>query len=465
MLYVKKKRVFYISSIIILIIIIAVIMSNCGGDGITGINPAVPTLPPSTPEHTPTPANTSTPGSTTPSPTTGNTAGLIQPSALVYKGAFRLPEGSRGTDWTYSGAAMTCNPSGDRAGTSDGYEGSLFATGHPYQMYVSEINIPVPVISSSKNVNELNTATTIQIFHDVREGLFSESDGFDQAFLRVGMEYLPQQGEQTTDKLYFCWGQHLQEGQTGPSHTWCELNLSGPQIAGPWAIAGRENYTTNDYMFAIPESWASINTPGKLLATGRFRDGGQGGQGPSIYAIGPWNQGNPPSAGTELENIPLLQYETAYTSGGHTMSNYHQSDEWNGGAWLTSGGRSAVIFVGTKGTGSCWYGFADGTVWPDEPPYPPEGEGERGWWSTGFKGQIMFYNPSDLASVAKKTIEPYEPQPYAVLDIDQYLFHIQSGQQKYHLGAISYDRGGGYLYIMEPFADGEKPVVHVWKVN
>lgn len=465
MLHIKKKRVIYSSLIIILIIIIALAMADCGGDGITGINPSVVTEASSTPENTSIPSPDSTPGSTTPSPTPGsiNPTGLIQPSDLVYKGAFRLPEGSGGTDWLYSGAAMTFYPKGDPGGPSDGHRGSLFATGHPYLMYVSEITIPVPIISS--NVNDLNTANTLQTFHDVREGLFSESDGFDQAFLRVGMEYLPQQGEQTTDKLYFSWGQHLQEGQTGPSHTWCELNLSNPQIAGPWAIKGRENYTTNDYIFAIPEAWASINTPGKLLATGRFRDGGQGGQGPSIYAIGPWSQGNPPSVGTELENIPLLQYETAYTSGGHTINNYHQSDEWNGGAWLTSGSKSAVIFAGTKGTGSCWYGFADGTVWPDEPPYPPEGEGERGWWSNGFKGQIMFYNPSDLASVAKKTMEPYEPQPYAVMDIDNNLFHIQSGQQKYHTGAVSYDRGGGYLYVMEPFSDGEKPVIHVWKVN
>jgi len=66
--------------------------------------------------------------------------------------------------------------------------------------------------------------------------------------------------------------------------------------------------------------------------------------------------------------------------------------------------------------------------------------------------------------VAKGTMEPYKPQPYATMDIDQYLFHIQSGQQKYHLGAVSFDRSRGYLYIFEPFADGEKPVIHVWKV-
>jgi len=458
----RRNGIIYLGLIVISIIFVFFTMTDCGGGGTGIINPPVINTPSFVPSTAPTPTSSTGPITPTTTPGSVNPTGLIQPSDFSYMGAFRLPEGSGGTDWTYSGAAMTCYPGGGLSGSSMG--GSIFATGHPYLMYVSEISIPQPVISSSKNVNELNTAGTLQSFHDVRGGLFSEADGFDQSFLRTGMEYLPKQGGQTSDKLYFSWGQHLQEGETVPGHTWCELNLASPQIAGPWSIAGRENYTTNDYIFSIPEDWGASNTPGKLLATGRFRDGGQGGQGPSIYAYGPWGQGNPPPPDTALQNIPLLQYESVYTEGGHTLNNYHHSDEWSGGAWLTADNKSAVIFAGTKGTGNCWYGFADGTVWPDEPPYPPEGEGERGWWSSGFKGEILFYNPSDLASVAKGTMEPYKPQPYATMDIDQYLFHIQSGQQKYHLGAVSFDRSRGYLYIFEPFADGEKPVIHVWKV-
>ncbi len=392
-----------------------------------------------------------------------NSLSLIQPENLVYMGAFRLPEGSGGTGWEYGGAAMTYYPGGDPGGPEDGYGGSIFATGHPYQMYVSEINIPVPI--TSRNLNDLNTAETLQPFSDVRLGLFSEADGFDQTFLRVGMEYLPKQGSQNSDKLYFCWGQHCQEEAKGPSHTWCELNLSSPKTAGPWIIHDRMNYSTSDYLFEIPEKWACENTPGMLLATGRFRDGGQGGQGPCLFATGPWNEGNPPPPETCLANKTLLMYETAYTGSSHIMNNYHHSDEWSGGAWLTAGDRSAVIFVGTKGTGDCWYGFSNGTVWPDEPPFPPEPGGERGWWSTGFKGEIIFYDPSDLAAVAKGEMEPWEPQPYASMDIDNYLFNIKSPQQKYHTAAVCFDRTRSLLYVFEFLADGDKPVVHVWKVN
>jgi hypothetical protein len=80
-------------------------------------------------------------------------------------------------------------------------------------------------------------------------------------------------------------------------------------------------------------------------------------------------------------------------------------------------------------------------------------------------GQILFYDPSDLAAVAKGEMGHGEPQPYATLDIDEYLYHIESSQQKHHVGAAGFDRGRGLLYLFEPLVDEDKPVVHVWKVE
>ena len=57
-------------------------------------------------------------------------AQLIQPSDLVYQGAFRLPDVGGDCDWTYSGHSMTYYPQGDPSGPVDGYPGSLFATGN-----------------------------------------------------------------------------------------------------------------------------------------------------------------------------------------------------------------------------------------------------------------------------------------------------------------------------------------------
>ncbi len=388
---------------------------------------------------------------------------LIKPQDLEYMGAFRLPEGSNETSWEWGGTASAYYPYGDPEGPNDGYPGSIFATGHEWEQQISEISIPAPVISRDKDINDLNTAVTLQEFHDIKGDLFGYLE-----IPRVGLEYLPKQGEQTTDKLYYCWGQHMQEGDDGPSHGWFELDLSDPQIQGPWKIDGQIKYVTADYIFAIDVEWASANTPGKLLATGRFRDGGQGAQGPSLIAYGPWNEGNPPSSGSSLSNIPLLLYSSVYhdMEGVYAVNDYHHSDEWSGGAWLTFGGKTAVLFAGIKGLGDCWYGFYDGTVWPENPPYPEEGPGERGWWSDDFTARMIFYDPSDLAEVARGEMESYQPQPYAVMDIDDILYNIPEYELR-HLGALSFDRENGIIYLFEFRGDyeNEKPLVHAWKIK
>jgi hypothetical protein len=386
--------------------------------------------------------------------------GLVQPSDLGYLGAFRLPDSpgmpeNVGWEWSSWASGATYYPGGDPSGPNDGYPGSLFGVGHDQTQYVSEVSIPVPVDSATKDVSELNTATTLQSFHDIRGGLFS---GLEMP--RVGLEYLPPQGAQTLGKLYFAWAPHMGEGDTNPSHGWCELDLSNPQTAGAWRIGDYWNYVTGDYLFTIPQPWADLHTPGMRLATGRYRDGGQGAQGPSILAIGPRNAGNPPASGTTLSAVPLLLYGNAYQADPPSMDDYHHSDEWSGGAWLTAGAKSAVVFVGTKGQGDCWYGCADGTR---APPWPPGCD--RGWWSDTFEGQIIFYDPADLAAVAAGTMETWVLQPYATLDIDDVLYNVTSDQQKYHLGAAAFDGERGLLYVLEPLVDEDRSIVHVWRVE
>lgn len=381
----------------------------------------------------------------------------ILPEDLVYVGAFRLPDdetGSYAKSWNYGGHSMTYYPYGDLNGPDDGYPGSIFAAGHAWEHQVSEIDIPVPIMSEIKNLNDLNSAKTLQSFQDLM-------DVSDLEIPRTGLAYLPSQGSQTTPKLYFCWGYHMQDGPPDLTHGWCELDLSTPQIQGGWYLAGLpphiQNMSTNDYMSEIPSEWADTHTPGMRLATGRFRDGGWSGQGPALFAIGPWNQGNPPLSGAAIQNVPLILYSSTYSydSENHTMNNHHHSDEWSGTAWITAGDKSAVIFVGTKGFGDCWYGNPEGPCLECE---------NRGWWSDEFRGQFLFYDTSELAEVAAGIRQPWEPQPYATMDIDRYLFNITSNQQKHHVNACRFDRISGVLYVFEYLADGDKPLIHVWKV-
>jgi hypothetical protein len=400
----------------------------------------------------------------------GAMASPLLPEDLVYRGAFRLPP-PIGDDlgWTYGGGGMTYYPSGDPTGPNDGYPGSIFGIGNDLQFQISEVSIPGPKISPSKNLDELNTASTLQGFSDVLGGLFQPTSA---DWIIGDLEYLPRQAGQTTDKLYLTFGEHFQWEST-PSHGWCDLTLANPRPAGPWYLSDYENFATDDYLFEIPSSWADQYTPGLRLATGRFKDGSLGGSGPALFAFGPWNEGNPPPPNTRLTRVvPLLMYGKGYVPGeeGKVMQGFTHADRWSGGVWITSGERSAVLFAGTKGRGNAWYGFANGVVWPMEgsgpyPEIPPPPNDERGWWADSFEGVLLFFDPQDLAQVAQGTMAPYEPQPYAELNVDPYLYHIQGSLRWDHVAAMSYDRTRGILYLMEPFADGDQPLVHVFQVR
>lgn len=408
-------------------------------------------------------------------------AGLIQPTDLVYLGAFRLPEGSNDTDWTYGGNALTYYPQGDPGGSGDGYSGSLFGTGNDGQLYVSEISIPAPVVSAGKNLGDLNTAVTLQPFTDIFTGLFGY---IEQP--RLGMCYLPAQAGQSSGKIHFCFGLHLQDTGFDASHGWFNTDLGNPQTAGVWVFGGYTGYVTNDYMCEIPREWADAHTPGQYLATGRAREGPWSGYGPGLFAYAPWNDGSPPAPGSTLSSFTtLMLYGTQIPGvpelgldGVQAIPDYSNSDRWRGCAWLSAGGNSAVVFSGTKALGNSWYGFADGTVWhhdcaetnscPDVPDWPYD---NRGFWADNFQAQLIFFNPDDLAAVASGAAASWSPMPYAVMDLSPYFFDPLYtvddliNYKRDFVGAITFDREHGLLFVLELIVDDSKPIVHVFRVG
>lgn len=394
-----------------------------------------------------------------------NNSNLIQPSDLQYQGAFRMPAGQGNDDeaesWSWGGTAMTFYPDGDPDGSDDGYLGSIFATGHEQFQYIAEISIPSPVKSEKKDPQELPIAENLQDFVDVRSSILKEN-----TLPRVGLAYLSKQKKQDSDKLYFAWSNHVQEEEEELTHGWMDLDLSEPNVQSTWSLKNQSSYSTSDYIFDIPADWSKKYTSELLLATGRYRDGGWSGQGPSLFAYGPWNDGNPPSDGTELKNKTLLKYDSSKEvdaltdDSAHTMNKYHHSDQWSGGAWLSMDDNQAVIFVGTKGVGDeYWYGTSEEECHANCGP-------EQGWWSNSFQAQIIFYNPDDLAKVASGNMKSYKPQPYAVLNMDQYLYNLGNNKQQNRLGAASFDRENGILYVFEFLGDSEnnRPLVHVFKI-
>ena len=398
-------------------------------------------------------------------------------SDFTYKGAFRLPD-TVDDGWQYGGGALTWYPDGDEDGPADGYPGSLFGAGYNVENRISEISIPVPVVPGAKNLSDLHFAATLQTFSDLKGPLSAVLDTPPQY---AGITYLPAQGDQTGGKLYLTFGQHFQEFDA--SLLWCDPDLSDPDIAGPWLFGGYPNYVTNDYLFAIPETFATTYLFGRRLASGRHREGVWGGLGPTLFASAPWADGNPPVPGTSLSTpLPLLLYgETVpglpeiVTDDSRKMSGYSEADYWSGGAWLTAGAKSAVAFIGTKATGKSWYGFSNGVVWdydcadtntcPDVPDWPYD---NRGYWADGYEAQIKLYDPADIAAVARGAMQTWEPQPYATISLTPYLFDPDIDVTRYrrHLvGAMAFDDENGILYFFELLADGDKSLVHVFKLE
>ena len=435
----------------------------------------------------------------------------ISADDFTYLGAFRLPGGEdKPQTFAYGGSAMTYHPAGDHGGSGDGFPGSLFIMGHNRQPYgelpngnqVAEVTIPRPV--QSANVAALNQAAFLQGFTDVAAGRFSTLDEIP----RTGMQYLNTPA--TGARIHLAWGQHLQDGEDTQvaSHAWFSPTLSTPNFQGAWWIGNQSLYSVNGYMMDIPTAWADSHAGGRPLATGRYRDGGWSGMGPALFAYKPWTgSGTPAAPGTRLSEEVLLLYAKSNETENieQCLNGYQHADEWEGGAWITTAdGRSAVLFAGTKGTGAkYWYGWIN----PAGPQYPcveteflgqfplcrladgswcpgyPDGDdwagcshtSERGWWSSSFEARFILYDPDDLASVASGAISSWQPQPYATISINDRLFKNPDGvdidalgtgvQRRYRIGDVAYDRANNLLYVLELFADGAKPVVHVWRIG
>jgi len=370
---------------------------------------------------------------------------------LQYLGAFRLPdETSNGTSWSYGGHGMGYYPEGDPAGDEDGFPGSLFSISHPYQNYVSEFSIPVPVISPGKSLGDLPVATTLQPFADVTEG--RQSGGLTGATLG-DIHYYPMQGAQSSDKLYWVMYEYYLPDQDEVSFGWGELDFSNLQSQGAWRLDGFPFSATSKYLFDIPRSWADAHTPGNYLAAGRCRIVNDGSWGPALYAFGPWNDGNPPPDGASLDAVQLLKY-----GNGLTLRDFSHAEEWQDGAWLTIGDKAAVIFAGVRALRTS----ASGQEYYGEPGV--DGCGSKGYHAEPYYGAVLFYDPYLIAQVAGGTLESDEVQPYAELNVERHLF--KQGCRRGILGGVGYDRQRNLLYVMEKYVEGyydRKPIVHVWR--
>lgn len=384
----------------------------------------------------------------------------IYSTHLAYQGAFACPSGE---DWAYGGHALAYYPEGDPTGPADGHPGSLYVAAHAWHDLVGEITIPAPVRSDT--FEDLPTASVLRSPTDITAGWKDNCTYNDACMYREvdGLAYLSNVGK-------IVW--NLRDWYNVAAYDQDSLGWSNPDMTGAqgvWHIGERpsgddvfHNAKTCNYLFKAPQSFGHANLEGKWLIAGNHREAGAlgGSQGPTLYALAPWEDGDPPGSGQNLGALALLYYPEIYPG---CLDNptechfpdYRPKDTWGGGAWVQTAHRSGVLIFGRKGLGDNCYGTQAECSGDPCDMY-------KGYHAYPYEPQILFYDPAELSEVAAGTREPWEVLPYEVYSpTDEVL-----DQECATFGAAAYDGERGLIYATEPEAgpSGET-VVHVWGVR
>lgn len=424
-----------------------------------------------------------------------------------------------------SGSALAFRPGGDPGGDDDGFPGSLFLTlressGESMCQWatggkVGEINIAVPIRTFNKD--SVNVAGTIQ-GGGQPQGSFWTSRPFGSYQRQGGLFYLAEQGDQTTPKLYQSMYDYYTNNTDRASHTWAEVDLSVASTpAGPWHIGTTSlsedvtslwHYRKNcAYTFAIPDSFrtAYLDDDYRMAAGFSSREAGTQGsnQGPSATAFGPWTMGNPPDSG-DIPGQLLLVYprptSTATCAAGVTSeANYNGEDRWTGAFWpskhvaIGADTLAVVGFVGSRCRYECYYfkavdgscgGYPGSCCQSGGCPAAPNGThccsqrlcseescpgyicGDVSDAAPSRKPTILFYDEADIAQVASGTMDPWDPQPIAEVDISGFLVPECS----FGPAGVAWDDSTGFLYVAQngvwkSGAGIPRVAIHVFRVN
>ena len=395
-----------------------------------------------------------------PAPPPPPAGGLLHPSDLVYQGAFTYPV----TDaWAYSGHALAYYPGGDPSGPNDGHPGSLYAAGHVDEDLVGEISIPESVISG--NFDDLPAASVLRPLADITEGWKDNCTYTDDCIYREvdGLEYLP-----NVDRIVWNLRDWYNAGDSDQdSLGWSNLDMTGAQ--GVWHIGDRPSEDdafhtakTSNYLLRAPESFANQYLQGKWLIAGNAREAGArvGSQGPTLYALAPWEDGDPPASGQTLDALALLYYPDVYPGCMEDpdqcyFPDYRVRDNWGGGAWVQTAEKRGILIFGRKGLGDNCYGTQEECGGDPCDIY-------KGYHSYPYEPQILFYDPQELTEVLAGTREPWEVVPYTVYSPLNEVMNPECAI----LGAVAFDRERGLIYATEQEGGpwGET-VVHVWQVD
>jgi len=425
-------------------------------------------------------ANTNTNTNTNANASGGVPAERLQATDLTYEGAFRLPD-----QFNWGALGMSFYPDG-HAGA-----GSLLVTGfellsdpaHPGEScydpswncgaYYGEVSIPTP--AREANWEDLPQATMAADMVNFDGGLAST---VHREYLYVNdIEYVPQRGSQTSDKLYGSISLWYAEGVAGEDTfpTLWLANMDGTGAHGMFHVGPEETpyhgRKMGAYLFSVPDAYADQYLGGRTLVTGRARGTPAtgfealtthgGSQGPTLFAFRAWDSDSPTG---NLDALPFLYYRVAFPGcAGPNVGDpancdypdFTMCDDWTGGAFVDNGTRRAIMLLGYKGLGDNCY---------DEPPvecHDPCSD-SHGYHCQPYERQVIFYDVHELGQTALGAQDPWVVQPYNVWRPTE--FYLTDAPCR-NMGGMTVDVQNNRLFMVERGlggSDTNAAVVHVW---
>ena len=379
------------------------------------------------------------------------TAPLVQSANLVYQGAFRLPPGKFGpSTFEYGGTALAFNPA----------RRSLFVVGHDQGQLVAEISIPE--VRTGPSVAFLATASVLQPFADVTEGARSTVNRGDA--VKIG-GLLPYRGH-----LYLtAYGYYDAPGAQVVSHFVSGLDLSvhgdvgGPYQVGPSGFCGRPACAgfVDGYFGAVPPEWQAVLGGPVLNGQCCVPIISRTSYGPSLFAIDPTQLG----VTKPLPATPLVYYPSS-----NPLAPWDSTNAYFNGSTEVKGvvfpqGTRSVLFFGRHGLGRYCYGDGAGEPAPAGQPtpdgycYDPTSM-YKGTHAYPYAYYVWAYDAVDLMAVKTGLKKPWAVKPYAAWKLE---FPYET--LKVDLNGAAYDPETARIFLSQGFAEGDLPVIHVFKVQ
>ena len=420
---------------------------------------------------------------------------LLQESDFEYLGAFRVPKTDMGGP-LYQGLSF-----GGHAIAYNQINNSLFIVGHGHSQLTAEINIPE--IIKSDNIENLKTSTVIQNLADITNGHRDKitADGNKDIGNGASMggmmtwKYKRKDGTEENWLIGSVCAYYDGDYEAVKSHfaTSLKLSSSSPQFSGMLELGTKPSPVPQagfigGYMTPIPGKWQDSLGGKALSGMSGLPIISRTSLGPAAFSFYPDElvEKKSPAKATALLYYPL-EHPTIgdYGSPGtlETSGRLYNMGTFQTGVIFPTGTQS-IIFTGQYGLGEACYGQGTNKIEEASMPnycYDPSDQ-SKGVHTYPYAIYAWAYDAEDLARVkaggrivdnpsenlvdgiTKTSTENYKPwhiRPYAHWAIKLPFADNTSGFK----GASAYDEESKRMYLVQLFADGDRPIIHVFQIK